>query len=158
LQLSRLERGGNLNPVPVNLTPFIQNLIERWGNRLQIDFVSKDNLSPVLADQFALTLVLRNLLENTRTHAHKKNEHISVSENDQEVRLTYQDDGLYEGDFALLGTLFYKYNSTKGSGIGLYLIKRLMQKMNGDLKIDLNERRLTFTLIFSKASGAEERE
>src|SRR5690606_25943891 len=83
LQLSRLERGGNLNPVPVNLTPFIQNLIERWGNRLQIDFVSKDNLSPVLADQFALTLVLRNLLENTRTHAHNKNAHISVSENDQ---------------------------------------------------------------------------
>lgn len=155
LQLSRLERGGNLSPVAIELAPFVTNTLERWGGRLEIDFTSDDDLPQVYADQFALNLVLRNLLENTRSHGTTKNAKIRVTGNKHNVQLTYNDDGHFDGDIGRLGTLFYKHNSTKGSGIGLYLAKRLMQKMNGSLKITPNNGLLTFTLNFSVANEME---
>jgi signal transduction histidine kinase len=58
----------------------------------------------------------------------------------------------FTGDINHLGELFYKHNSSKGSGIGLYLIKNLLRKMNGKLEI-LNDERLKFKLTFSAPEG-----
>ncbi len=155
LQLSRLERGGNLNPVPVNLAAFMANVLERWAGRLEIDLKMQEQLAPVLADQFALTLVLRNLLENTRIHATTKNASIEILAVDKIVHMRYHDDGFFDGNPARLGTLFYKHNSTKGSGIGLYLAKRLMQKMGGQLEVKHHNNGLLFDLSFAPAQMAE---
>lgn len=156
LQLSRLERGGNLNPVAVNLVPFVSTIVDRWGNRLEVAINADKELPAVLADQFALTLVLRNLLENTRSHATNMQAQIQVQKQADKVELTYKDDGVFDGELGRLATLFYKHNSTKGSGIGLYLIKRLMQKMDGDLIITKEQNQLIFTLSFALATSAEE--
>lgn len=156
LQLSRLERGGNLNPVAVNLVPFVSTIVDRWGNRLEVAIKADKDLPPVLADQFALTLVLRNLLENTRSHATNMQAQIEVQKHADKIELTYKDDGVFDGELGRLATLFYKHNSTKGSGIGLYLIKRLMQKMDGDLIITKDQNQLIFTLSFALATSAEE--
>lgn len=156
LQLSRLERGGNLNPVAVNLVPFVSTIVDRWGNRLEVAIKANEDLPAVLADQFALTLVLRNLLENTRSHATNMQAQIQVQKQADKVELTYKDDGVFDGELGRLATLFYKHNSTKGSGIGLYLIKRLMQKMDGDLIITKEKNQLIFTLSFALATSAEE--
>lgn len=151
LQLSRLERGGNLNPVPVALGSFIFSIIERWGGRLDVDLKIANDLPDVWADQFALTLVMRNLLENTRIHAASKQAQIKIDQADGKVHLHYHDDGVFDGDSSRLGTLFYKHNSTKGSGIGLYLAKRLMEKMGGKLSIKQQEKSLHFNLSFAPA-------
>ena len=156
LQLSRLERGGNLNPVAVNLVPFVSTIVDRWGNRLEVAIKADKDLPAVLADQFALTLVLRNLLENTRSHATNMQAQIEVQKHADKIELTYKDDGVFDGELGRLATLFYKHNSTKGSGIGLYLIKRLMQKMDGDLIITKDQNQLIFTLSFALATSAEE--
>ena len=155
LQLSRLERGGNLNPVAIDLAPFISTILERWGGRIEIDFTNVDDLPAVLADQFALTLVVRNLLENTRSHAASKLAKIKVESIAGRVQLTYTDDGHFDGDINRLGTLFYKHNSTKGSGIGLYLAKKLMQKMGGKLEIEHLNGALKFKLLFTLSENSE---
>tara|TARA_R110000868_G_scaffold411568_1_gene705409 strand:- start:19311 stop:20156 length:846 start_codon:yes stop_codon:yes gene_type:complete len=156
LQLSRLERGGNLNPVAIEISSFVQTTLERWGNRLDIHSTIEENLPTVMADQFALTLVLRNLLENTRVHATTKNANVNVQNINGKVILSYSDDGHFDGDHLRLGTLFYKHNSTKGSGIGLYLAKKLMNKMGGALKITHDKGNLLFSLSFKAADSAEE--
>jgi len=156
LQLSRLERGGNLNPVAIEISSFVQSTLERWGNRLDIRSSIEDNLPSVMADQFALTLVLRNLLENTRVHATTKSANVTVENINGEVILKYSDDGYFDGDQLRLGTLFYKHNSTKGSGIGLYLAKKLMDKMGGALKITHDKGKLLFSLTFKPATTADE--
>ncbi len=155
LQLSRLERGGNLNPSAIELTSFVKTTLDRWGQRLEIDYEYDKSLPGVMVDQFALMLVIRNLLENTRSHATSKKASIRIKVENGTAVLTYQDDGFFDGDMNRLGTLFYKHNSTKGSGIGLYLAKRLMQKMNGDLKILQNNGNLSFVITFQSASEVE---
>ncbi|PIP89198.1 MAG: hypothetical protein COW01_06640 [Bdellovibrionales bacterium CG12_big_fil_rev_8_21_14_0_65_38_15] len=155
LQLSRIERGGNLNPKAIELTSFVKTTLDRWGQRIEIDYQDEEQLPGVMADQFALMLVLRNLLENTRSHATTKRAKITITSQMGVVQLTYQDDGFFDGDINRLGTLFYKHNSTKGSGIGLYLAKKLMLKMDGKLSIKHQNGALVFELTFKSASEVE---
>lgn len=153
LQLSRIELGGNLNPTPINLGQFIKHLIENWAKGLNIKIDSNCNTQVVLADEYALELIFKNLLENTRRHTDGKLITIKIEENDnQTLSLKYTDSGIFSGDQKRIGTLFYKHDSKKGSGIGLYLIKRLMEKMKGKLNI-LFEPEFTFILNFKKLQG-----
>jgi signal transduction histidine kinase len=72
------------------------------------------------------------------------------------VELIYDDFGKkFLGSTSRLGELFYKFDSTKGSGIGLYLIKNLMRKMNGNFEI-VNSERLKLKLSFESAEGGQD--
>lgn len=135
LQLSRIEGGGNLNLGPVDLQELLENAKKRWGHSLNIDMnLCKD--CEALADELALKLILRNLFENTLIHTREKEALITLKEDGPFLILQYSDKGEFLGDQAKLGNLFYKFNSKKGSGIGLYLIKKLTQAMKGTLKIN----------------------
>ena len=73
LQLGRIEGGGNLNLVPINLAQFVTDSHQRWANDLELKIDIPENDRYVSADELALGLILRNLFENTKNHApHKK--------------------------------------------------------------------------------------
>ncbi len=147
LQLSRIERGGELNLTTLKLIPFIKNVAKKLGNSLSIDIDSINPDISIVADEFALELIIKNLLENTRIHSKSQNVKIKIEEKNSDVILIYQDEGEFMGDKSKLGTLFYKFNSSKGSGIGLYLTNKLLDKMKGELKIS-GDKNLIFTLRF----------
>ncbi|MGZ3788227.1 MAG: sensor histidine kinase [Bacteriovorax sp.] len=147
LQLSRIERGGELNLTMLKLIPFIKSVAKKLGSNLAIEIDSNNPDVSIIADEFALELIIKNLLENTRIHTKSQNVHITIQERDHKVLMTYKDQGQFKGDRNKLGTLFYKFNSSKGSGIGLYLTNRLLSKMDGELKIS-GENELIFTLNF----------
>jgi signal transduction histidine kinase len=152
LQLSRMERGGNLNLVSVNLVPFIKNVSKAItrDESVTIAIDSADNATSIIADEFALELIMKNLFENSRIHAKSKNINIKIQTNGDEVHLTYVDGADFNGDAKKLGTMFYKHNSKKGSGIGLYLIKKLLAKMQGSIQIETSPH-LVFNLYFKKS-------
>ncbi|MDD4973274.1 MAG: HAMP domain-containing sensor histidine kinase [Bacteriovorax sp.] len=152
LQLSRIERGGGLNLTSLKIIPFIKNLSKKWASGLSIDIESDDMEASIVADEFALELIIKNLFENTRIHTKSQNVKIKIQQTDKNVLLTYQDKGEFSGDKNKLGTLFYKHNSSKGSGIGLYLTNKLLEKMRGKLRIDINEaKNLIFFLTFKRS-------
>ena len=134
LQLSRLEGGGNLNISPIQIEQFLSKTIERWAFDTTIEFTPFGQLE-ILADAFALDLILRNLLENTKHHSPDNKASISHQVIKNQLTIVYQDGSLFTGDKSKLGKLFYKYQSPKGSGIGLYLINKLLLKMHGKLEI-----------------------
>lgn len=150
LQLSRLERGGELNLTTLKLIPFLKNCVKKLGNGLILDIDCPNQDVTIVADEFALELILKNLLENTRNHTKSQTVKIKLYENQNAVTLIYKDFGEFLGDKNKLGTLFYKFNSSKGSGIGLYLTSKLLEKMGGDLKIT-GENSLIFTLTFKSS-------
>jgi signal transduction histidine kinase len=81
---------------------------------------------------------------------------ISASKVGQNVELTYDDQGKkFQGNSGRLGELFYKFNSTKGTGVGLYLIKNLMRKMDGSFEI-INTDRLKLKLTFKSPEGGSD--
>lgn len=151
LQLSRIERGGELNLTSLSLLPFIKRLAKTWVPEHEVDIIAPDGNINIDADEFALELIMKNLLENTRIHTSSKKIQIVLSQKEGKVHLAYVDHGDFKGDLDKLGTLFYKHNSTKGSGIGLYLSQKLLDKMHGSLSITKANHGLKFDLIFKKS-------
>ena len=147
LQLSRIEQGGNLNPTIVNLERFLDHSIKKMGQDLEINFNFEEDTLHVMADEFALELILKNLLENTKRHSNINKIDISTTKTPQGITLSYNDYGVFKGDHKRLGQLFYKHDSSSGSGIGLYLAKKLMEKMGGKLEFIFHPN-LSFKLLF----------
>lgn len=150
LQLSRIERGGELSLTSLKIIPFIKNLAKKWASGLSIEIEAEDLETTIVADEFALELMIKNLFENTRLHTKSQNVKIKISKTPETVVLTYQDQGEFTGDKNKLGTLFYKHNSGKGSGIGLYLTNKLLTKMHGKFEI-IGHKHLIFSLTFKRS-------
>lgn len=153
LQLSRIEQGGVLNPTYINLESFLKHTINKMGHGLDINMDFDQDIQQIMADEFALELILKNLLENTKKHSNINKIDISTKKTPMGMALTYNDYGIFKGDPKKLGNLFYKFNSSSGSGIGLYLARRLMEKMGGRLEFIFRPN-LSFNLYF-KISEAE---
>lgn len=154
LQLSRIEQDAPLTLTPISLERFLKRQLQKIQPSLKIELDIPNNAREVLADELAMNMIFRNLFENTLRHnKDAKRINISVKKEGQEVFILYDDFGYkFQGNYSHLGELFYKFNSTKGSGIGLYLIKNLMRKMQGSLEI-LDIGRLQFKLRFKIPKG-----
>ncbi len=148
LQLSRIEGGGNLHLAPIDIRDLFNQVFHQYGKGLEIN-VQWNHVQMILADEFALTLIFKNLIENTLIHAGEKKIWVESRENNEYIEFLYQDKGNFTGDISKLGSLFYKHNSKKGSGIGLYLMKNLMEKMRGKWEVFPGET-MRFHLSFKK--------
>lgn len=154
LQLSRIEQDAAMTLAPMSIERFLKRLEQRSNTSFKIDYEIPKEAEEVLADELSMNMIFRNLIENTQRHNKEaKRILISARRSGQFVEVTYDDFGeKFKGDFKNLGQIFYKFNSAKGSGIGLYLIKNLMRKMQGNFLI-LNEERLQFKLYFKIPNG-----
>lgn len=153
LQLSRIEQDGTMTLVPVSLERYLKRHQARLKGTLELNL--KLTVEEVLADELAMNVIFRNLFENTLRHTKSKTVTIYSSASNGMVEIVYDDHAQrFEGNAHRLGELFYKFNSTKGSGIGLYLIKNLMRKMEGGFEI-INQERLKLKLTFKPTSGAQ---
>jgi signal transduction histidine kinase len=88
----------------------------------------------VLADRSALEIIFRNLIENTVRHSQSlpARAKIDARENGSELVLSFSDAGKgFVGDAQRLGSLFFRGQRSQGAGVGLYLIRTLMQRMGG---------------------------
>ena len=157
LQLSRIEQEGTMTLVPVSLERYLKRHVQKLAGSLSIELKIQDAASEVLADELALNVIFRNLFENTLRHnPESKKVVITTRRLGHDVELIYDDNGKkFGGSVARLGELFYKFNSSKGSGIGLYLIKNLMRKMQGNFEI-LNQERLKLRLCFKSVEGGSD--
>lgn len=145
LQLSRVERDGELNISSINMLKKFQSLSNVYDEvRVTIDATGED--FDARADEFALEVIFKNLLENTKIHGTDKEALVSIKNTSGFTTLTYTDDGHFSGDLSKLGELFYKHNSKRGSGIGLYLCKKLTHKMKGKFLIEQQGDSLKFTI------------
>lgn len=154
LQLSRIEQDAPLSLMPLSLERYLKRHQQKLPAPLKLTLDIPQDAKEVLADELALNMIFRNLFENTLRHQ-KDAEKIEIKarRSGDHVIITYDDFGeKFTGSRERLGELFYKFNSTKGSGIGLYLIKSLMKKMHGSLEIE-NKERLRFHLSFKAPIG-----
>ena len=63
------------------------------------------------------------------------------SSNSSFYSLSLKDNGQgFEGQSQNLGKLFYRHNSRSGSGIGLYMVKSLVEKMGGQVNFKLSQK------------------
>jgi signal transduction histidine kinase len=143
LELARIEGGGPLSEQAIPLHSWVPRTLESvaqaHGERVQLHAQIDAAVPPILADASALQLILRNLVENSVRHARVSpvGVQVSASVHGPRVVLAYQDNGqgLAAGS-GRLGRLFGRGPHSSGAGVGLYLVRRLMQRMGGKARFD----------------------
>ena len=89
LQLSRIEGGGNLNLSGLNFKEMWNNCLKRYAENLSVTGeVPKDIF--IQGDELALSLILRNLFENTFTHSGSKSATIQFEETPENTVFIYK--------------------------------------------------------------------
>lgn len=103
---------------------------------LKIDLSRLENVA-VSADRKALESIFKNLAENSLKHGKASVlEVISEKQKNGQVLITVKDNGNgFDGKHRSLGVPFQRHGSTSGSGIGLYIIKKLTKKMKGSMHV-----------------------
>jgi signal transduction histidine kinase len=96
------------------------------------------DLAPVKADRRALRTILDNLLSNALRYTPRDGEILLAAEETKDyVQFTVRDTGRgIEAD--RLSTLFDRFNtfSDKGTGLGLALVRRLVESLGGQIAVE----------------------
>ncbi len=161
LELARIEGGGRLAEQAIRLDQWLQRvlggIVAAEGDGAELRVAVEPGLPAVSGDTAALQLILRNLVENSRRHGDRSLIHIDVEarRNGSAVELRYRDDGKgYQGDPDALGRLFLRGGESRGTGVGLYLVRVLMDRMGGSVRFSNAEGGgFAATLNFVTSSG-----
>jgi signal transduction histidine kinase len=90
----------------------------------------------VKADARALESVLTNLVQNAVIHGQATRVDIQVQRVSGRLQVRVGDNGGgFQGDPSRLGELFVRHERSSGSGVGLYIVRRLVTSMNGTIKL-----------------------
>lgn len=117
-----------LHTEEISLERFFSMLALQWPDlKLTADAKSK-----VKADPRALESVFKNLIQNSVVHGQAKQVWITEHSQGSVVSLSVTDDGRgFIGDPNSVAQPFHQHHGGSGSGVGLYLVKMLVEKMNG---------------------------
>jgi signal transduction histidine kinase len=122
---------GRLLTEPVSLSHLIAVMRHHWPDLK----ITQSGDGVVLADVRAVESVLANLVQNAVIHGRATQVNVDVEEGrDGRLCLLVADNGHgFAGNFDQLGKLFVRHARNSGSGVGLYLARQLMKRMNGKL-------------------------
>jgi signal transduction histidine kinase len=121
---------GKLFIEPVMLSHLVEALQHHWPGLA----ITQRGDGVVLADVRALESVLANLVQNAVNHGQATRVDIDVVEDQRRLRLRITDNGHgFTGNFDDLGKLFVRHARDSGSGVGLYIARQLLTRMNSGL-------------------------
>ena len=168
LEASRLQAGGlELRLSEISLQPIVQRLVDRFAvSAPEHKFVVRvpENLPNVLADEQRIEQVVSNLLSNAVKYS-PANTTILVegAARGNEVVLCVQDEGpgIAPEDAPFIFDRFYRSRDaikhTKGTGLGLYLARAIVEAHGGRIWVDSSEAgaRICFSLPIAPKSPQE---
>ena len=141
LELARLEGGGPVFSRTVNLRQWIDRFLASWAPsyRTKVQVLNQVEDLDIYADPTALQVIFRNLLDNSIRHSQKERTEVSLSsvrKGGGWLELVISDNGTEKPKTTTplssrLGKLFEKGSASQGTGVGLYLVKTLMERMGG---------------------------
>jgi two-component system phosphate regulon sensor histidine kinase PhoR len=159
-QLDANKKTFNFQPVQVNdlcaevLKMYIHPMQEKG---FSFEFNPDAKVLPIRADRESISEVMVNLLDNAVKYSRdNKNITITTGSTDRYTFIAVRDNGIgiarnHQRD---IFDQFYRaptgdVHTTKGSGLGLALVKKIVQAHNGEIKVDsVLDKGSTFTVYF----------
>jgi signal transduction histidine kinase len=165
LELARIEGGGPVSTQPIELQNWIAQLIQTWGNDLKekIEFSNSLDEVWVQADPVATQILFKNLFENAVRHSQREKVRVAIQRVEEDhlkqkydknmVFIEVKDDGVgFHENRKELGKIFKKGSRSQGTGVGLYLVKVLMDKMGGVVHLAASPSGFNVILGFQKGN------
>ena len=133
------------------ITELSRNIIKSWiviFEEKDIDFDIEIEEKEIICnlDQNAYARVINNIIQNAVEHSKTKKIQISIKESNRKIFITIKDFGvgIEPDDLEHIFDRLYKCDKARnkvGSGLGLYITKELVEKMNGciDVKSEVGE-------------------
>jgi len=144
LELARLEGGGSLAEQAIRLDPWLPRVLGTIVGSTagaegdaHLESTVEPDLPAIAGDTAAVQMILRNLIENSVRHGDVAHVAIEVQARraGTGVELRYADNGRgFDGDPERLGRLFERGDQSRGTGMGLYLVRVLMDRMGGSVR------------------------
>ena len=134
------------NIIPLNCNDLVEDVVSNvkaQAFQKQINIVPQIAVETIPGDYDILTIALRNLLTNAiKFSSEKKEIKINCSQKADRILISVQDQGIGLSQDQIKNILDNKNGSTKGtqgekgSGLGLFLIKELLQSIHAQLLIE----------------------
>lgn len=148
LVVSRLERGALPDiKKEINLREMVENLIARFkvfaeASNVELELIAEPNLPKVFMDNSQLKLVVENLIDNAIRYSKEKGEiKIYLKKKGKTHNLLVVQDkgmGIPEEEKKHIFQKFFRARNankrkTRGSGLGLYVVKSIVEKAGGKI-------------------------
>jgi signal transduction histidine kinase len=154
VQMSRLDQGSYpIQKTELDVSELLQSLMGDQAHRFELNMPS--NLK-IQSDPFLVQIILVNLIENALKYS-KEESSITVEfkETAEQVIMTISNlpniAGMPASDFVF--DKFYRSSNAQhisGSGLGLYLVKALIEMLNGSITYEPKSGWVKFILCFPK--------
>ncbi|MBN4061996.1 GHKL domain-containing protein [Bacteroidales bacterium AH-315-I05] len=160
-----LIKGGGTTVIQIDFNQFVFGIVERLKyipnyknvkvnvtNRLKGAFFS---------DQALLDTIMSNVIENSMKYQKADNQdpflNISIENYiDKLIKIKISDNGvgINKRYHEKIFEMFFRANeSSRGTGLGLYLVKNAIKKLNGKVELDSEENKFTTITIFLPEAG-----
>ncbi len=160
LALSRVEQGElNLGADPVNLADIVQETIQAVESERQIDLAVSAQDPVVRGDPARLRQVFENVIGNAiKYSAPERPVEVRLSETESTVRVAIHDRGIGipADEMKFLFERFTRASNAKrsrikGTGLGLYLAKTLVERHGGNIEVQSElSHGSTFTVVLPR--------
>jgi signal transduction histidine kinase len=150
LLASRMESPGfKVNIEPIDLSEVLYKLMKRYYSRELAAGSILLNASPhqtAMADEQAFTSILTNLVDNALKYTGTdKNIHVNLSQHKDKIVFEVKDNGIgiLKQDKEKIFNKFYRAGNeetrrSKGTGLGLYIVKKLADAQKAEIKLNDN--------------------
>lgn len=144
LQFSKIDDLSLLTKTKVNLVKLVKDLTKLIGNKDNLKITLSTPLSSIESYPIILDQILINLFTNSLKYSNKKIAEIelNVSENSSHYLFVVKDNGpgIAKKDQSVIFNLFHTGASkdqygNKGNGIGLATIKKIIEKIGGEIHV-----------------------
>lgn len=148
-----------INSESFEICSFIGNAVNEIGaEQNDVNFVYPEFSATVFADKNRLIQITENLINNSRKYAKSKID-ISLLRKDGNVEIHFRDygNGIPNNDMPFIFDKFYRGKNSadeQGSGLGLYIVKYLTEKMNGSVLLHNHNNGLEAIISFPEIQAS----
>ena len=142
-----------INSETFELCGYLKNLVEEMAaEQGDIRFMEPDFRIQISADKNRLTQITENIINNARKYA-KSEIKISLEKSESQIFLRFRDfgKGIPDEDMPFIFDKFYRGKNCEeeqGSGLGLYIVKYLTEKMGGKVLLHNHDNGLEVIVSF----------
>ncbi len=153
----------------IDVQPFVDACVQMIKNQYKTHkyiLNYEKNLPKIMVDTDKFQQILLNLIDNASKYSPENSTvWVSVSQNfnDNTVIISVKDEGIgiKEEDLDKIFNKFSRIDSPltrkiQGNGLGLYITKTLVEKMNGKILVESNENGSKFDVIFKSATPEDD--